>query len=83
MEKGGSEARATWKNVPTKTEEKKTGMEVIRREERIVKKRDTARRCQRRSWQRNAFTPERKLKEDGNVASNIIEEIPWRFDDGK
>ena len=51
MEKGGSEARATWKNVPAKTEEKKTGMEVIRRKERTVKRRDTLRRCQRRSWQ--------------------------------
>lgn len=80
---GGSEPIATWKKTPGKMEATRMAGEEVEMERRVVKVRDTARRCQRRSWQWDAFMPERKVNEDGNSASKGMLSIPWWVDAGK
>lgn len=57
--------------------------EVVVRERRVVNVIDTASRAQRRSEQWELETSGRKVKEEGNPASKLNEDIPFLVLDGK
>lgn len=79
---GGSEARPVWKKRAVKMVEKNIVGEVVKRESKMEKAKETKRRDHRGSLARQVV-PEWKVKEDGKVELNPMLLIPCLLELGK
>jgi hypothetical protein len=76
---GGSEMRATWTKTAVKVVKKKSGAEVVVRDRRVVKRRESGRETVQRGSGAVQWTVGSAVtvKESGKYESKGIESMPW------